>query len=981
MRTAVPIAVACALLAAGCRRAPDASLVVVESAPAGAGHRAGVQPGDVLTSWERVGESGPLSSPFALARIEIEQAPMGEVTIHGRRGWRDRSWTVPAGSWEIEVRPQLASADAATFDRARGAKGDSPSAAREWQSLAERLQEDARAWAAVQSGRAWLAARQPEAAARAFAAARSALADRPLDQAMAAEQEADAMRASGALADAALAAQRALDLRAAASARSLVVAQSRFQLARLARRRNDVALAASHLSVARELREALAPDSPALALVWHEVGAIAFARGQLGEAEAAYGRARDIQQRRLPDSLDLANTLSALGSVSSQRSDFAQAEALHRQALALTTRLAPNGVEHAYVLNRLGVVAREQGDLEEAETDHRRALEVFERAVPESVEVAGSLNNLGLVAQARRDWAAAEGFHRRALAIRERLNPQGGDVAASLNNLGAVAREREDFVAAERYLRRSLEMKRTLSPDSLTLGASLHNLGEALLGQRRLDEARACFSEALAIRGRIAPGSGDEATDWHSLGLVDREQGRTGAALAKWRRALDIMDAQRGKLALGDRAGFTARYAVMYQDPIELLLSLGRPAEAFAVRERLHARAMLSLLGQREQAPVEPRPLDLARARGALDPGVTLVAYVVLRRTTAAFVVRGPGVAGPAVSAFVIPLDAEALRDRVVGFRGLIERGREAGEVEPALIAQGERLYAELLKPAGRALDDAERILVSPDGALHLLPFGALVRQRAPLMFLAEWKPLPTVASASVYAEIKRTRRATADPAPRLAAFGDPSPGAGAASGEAGSREGRDALRPLPYSREEVERVAALFGDGARRYLGAAATKAEVLALGRDVRYVHFATHGLLDARSPLDSALVMAPGSPGQPGSDGLLRAWEVRDRLRLDADLVALSACESGLGREATAEGLIGLSRAFQHAGARSVLASLWAISDRSTARFMESFYERLRRGAPRDLALQEAQVASLRQGAHPYHWAAFQLSGDWR
>ena len=981
MRAAVPLAVACALLAAGCRRVPDASVVVVEASASGAGGRAGVRTGDVLTSWQRGGESGPLSSPFALARVEIEQAPLGEVTLHGQRGWRARSWTVRAGAWEIEVRPPLARADAAGFDRARQAKGDPAAAAREWQPLADRLQGDAGAWAAMQSGRARLAAREGDAAARAFGSARSALSGRPLDLAMAAEQEADALRASGALAEAALAAQRGLELREAASARSLAVAQSRYQLARLARRRNDVALAASHLAIARELREALAPDSPALALVWHDLGAIAFARGELGEADAAYARARDIQQRRVPDSLDLANTLSALGSVSSQKGEFAQAEALHRQALALIERLAPNGVEHAYVLNRLGVVAREQGDLEEAETYHRRALEVFEKAVPDGVEVAGSLNNLGNVAQARRDWAGAEGFHRRALAIRERLNPQGGDVAASLNNLGAVAREREDFVASERHLRRSLEMKRTLSPDSLTLGATLHNLGEALLGQRRLEEARACFTEALAVRGRLAPGSGDEATDWHSLGLVDREQGRTGAALAKWRRALDIMDAQRGKLALGDRAGFTARYAVLYQDPIDLLLSLGRPGEAFAVRERLQARAMLSLLGQREQAPTEPRPVDLARARGALDPGVVLVAYAVLRRSTAAFVVRGPGVAGPAVSAFVIPLDAEALRDRVVAFRGLIERGRDAAEVEPALVAQGERLYAELLEPAGRAVDDAERVLISPDGALHLLPFGALVRRRDPLTFAAEWKPLPTVASASVYAEIKKTRRATADAAPRLAAFGDPTPGSGQEPADAGSREGRDALRPLPYSREEVERIAALFGAGARRYLGPAATESEALAVGRDVRYVHFATHGLIDARSPLDSALVMAPSAAGQPPSDGLLRAWEVRDRLRLDADLVALSACDSGLGREATAEGLIGLSRAFQHAGARSVLASLWAISDRSTARFMESFYERLRQGVPRDRALQDAQVASLRQGAHPYHWAAFQLSGDWR
>ncbi len=977
MRAGVPAATACALVLAACS-APREALVVTGTPAAGAARRAGLQPGDLLTSWERASRSGPLSSTFALARVEIDEAPLGEVTLRGRRGWRSRAWTMPAGAWEIEARPRLDADAEAAVERARQAKGDPMSAAREWQALAERAPGDAAAWAGLQAGRAWLAARQPDAASRAFAAAEGALEGRPLDQAVAADQAGDALRAAGALADAAAAYERALARREAASPRSLALAQSRFALGRLARRRNDVTLAASHLAVARELRESLAPDSAGLALVWHDLGAIAFSRGALAEAEAAYERARDIQQRRVPESLDLANTLSALGSVASQRSEFAQAEALHGQALALTERLSPDGVEHAYVLNRLGVVAREQGDLEDAEAFHRRALDVFEKAVPEGVEVAGSLNNLGLVAQARSDWSAAEGFHRRALAIRERLNPQGGDVAASLNNLGAVARERGDFAAAEVALRRALEMKRGLAPDSLTLGVSLHNLGEALLGQRRFDEARACFREALAIRGRLAPGSGDVATDWHSLGLVDREQGRTEAALARWRTALDLMDAQRGKLAVGDRAGFTARYAVIYQDTIEALLHLDRPAEAFAVRERLHARAMLSLLGQREQEPVEPRPLDLPRARAALDPGVTLVAYAVLRHATAAFVVRGAGVAGPAVSAFVIPLDEGALRDRVVAFRGLIERGRSSPEIEPALAAQGERLFADLLAPAGRALEDAERILISPDGALHLLPFGALVRQREPLRFLAEWKPLPTVASASVYAEIKKTRRAAADDQPVLAAFGDPSPSASPA-GE-GSRGAREALRALPYSREEVDRIASLFGAGARRYLGAAATKDEALALDRRVRYVHFATHGLIDARSPLDSALVLAP-PPGRTADDGLLRAWEVRDRLRLDADLVALSACESGLGREAAAEGLIGLARAFQHAGARSVLASLWAISDRSTAPFMESFYERVRQGGPRDRALQDAQVASLRQGAHPFHWAAFQLSGDWR
>jgi CHAT domain-containing protein/tetratricopeptide (TPR) repeat protein len=966
---------AAALGGAACGATPDAHLVALRVAGTGACHRAGLEPGDGLTSWERGAESGPLDSPFALAVVELEQAPRGAVTLRGVRSGRSRSWTVPPGGWGLEVRPRLDRGAEAPFGRARA--GDPAAQAPAWEALAGQLAADGAAWALVNAGRAFVAAHENAEAARCFASARVALDGHPAWQAVAADQAGDALRASGALAEADEAYQQALALRVAAAPRSLAVAFSHHQLSRVARRRNDPEGASAHLESARALYEEAAPGSNELALVHFDLGAIAYGRGQLDAAAEAYGRARAIQEARIPDSLDLANTLSALGAIASQRGEFAQAEGLHRRALALTGRVAPDGIEHAYVLNRLGVVAREQGDLEDAESYHRRALAIFEKAVPESVEVAGSLNNLGLVAQERRDWAAAESFHRRALAIRETLNPSGADVAASLNNLGAVARERGDFVTAESHLRRALDMKRRLAPGSLTLGASLHNLGEALLGQRRFDEARDSFRQALAIRSRLAPGSGDESTDWHSLGLVDREQGRPAAALAKWERALDILDAQRGKLAVGDRAGFVARYAVMYQNAIELLLGQHRDAEAFGVRERLQARAMLTLLGQRGPARADERPLDLAGTRAALDPGVALLAYGVLRRSTAVFVVHGAGLPGPVIASFVVPQGEAELRDRVVSFRGLIERGRESAPVEPALVAQGERLYADLVRPAEPALKDAERILISPDGPLHLLPFAALVRQRQPLAFLAEWKPLPTVASASVYAQIKKTRRAAADPTPRLAAFGDPLL-AGSAAEPTDARGAAPALRPLPFSREEVQRIAALFGAGARQFLGADATEAQARSVGPDVRYLHFATHGLLDARSPLDSALVLARG---QAADDGLLQAWEVRDRLHLDADLVTLSACESGLGREARGEGLIGLSRAFQDAGARSVLASLWAISDRSTAPFMESFYRRVRAGAARDIALQEAQVASLREGAHPYHWAAFQLSGDWR
>ncbi|HEV7784932.1 MAG TPA: CHAT domain-containing protein, partial [Thermoanaerobaculia bacterium] len=243
------------------------------------------------------------------------------------------------------------------------------------------------------------------------------------------------------------------------------------------------------------------------------------------------------------------------------------------------------------------------------------------------------------------------------------------------------------------------------------------------------------------------------------------------------------------------------------------------------------------------------------------------------------------------------------------------------------------------------------------------------------------------VLSATLYAELKQGRRALPVGGGPLVAFADPVyqtiPGAVAKADDSPLRRYRAGLPPLPGAREEVQALSALYGRDARAYLGAAATEAQVEHLPVATRYLHFACHALLDRHFPLDSALALATSHDGHEGDNGLLQAWEIFERLRIDADLVTLSACGTGLGRDGGGEGLIGLTRAFQYAGARSVLASLWAVSDRSTAALMARFYTRLRAGSPKDVALAEAQRELLRDGqfSHPYSWAAFELNGDWR
>jgi CHAT domain-containing protein len=293
------------------------------------------------------------------------------------------------------------------------------------------------------------------------------------------------------------------------------------------------------------------------------------------------------------------------------------------------------------------------------------------------------------------------------------------------------------------------------------------------------------------------------------------------------------------------------------------------------------------------------------------------------------------------------------------------------------------------VKPAEPFITNSSRLLIIPDGPLQVLPFAAL--RRNDKQYFVEWKPLHTVVSATVYAELKKARQIAGNRTVELAAFGDPQV---PANKDALQRTVNPELQFasergftfgwLPFSRQEVEAVAALFPGRSRTYLGPKATEEQAKALGKNIRYIHFATHGLLDERFPLNSAIVLTIPAKYEDGKEnGLLQAWEIFEQVRVDADLVTLSACNTALGQELSGEGLIGLTRAFQYAGAHSLLASLWSVDDLRTMELMKRFYTGLRDGKTKDDALRAAQLFMIHSpsSSSPYYWAAFSLIGDWR
>lgn len=178
-----------------------------------------------------------------------------------------------------------------------------------------------------------------------------------------------------------------------------------------------------------------------------------------------------------------------------------------------------------------------------------------------------------------------------------------------------------------------------------------------------------------------------------------------------------------------------------------------------------------------------------------------------------------------------------------------------------------------------------------------------------------------------------------------------------------------------------MEGIGGLFSPASRKiYLGSNATESSVkLEKLTEYKRLHFATHAVLDEQTPARSGIVLSLVNTGK--EDGILRASEIFN-LELDADLVVLSACQTGLGKLIRGEGMVGLTRAFLYAGSSRVLVSLWQVNDLATAEFMTIFYQKMKLGHPPSLAHREAKLAMIHSGApayqHPFFWTPFVLVG---
>jgi tetratricopeptide (TPR) repeat protein/CHAT domain-containing protein len=786
-------------------------------------------------------------------------------------------------------------------------------------------------------------------------------------------------------------------------------------------------------------RKSLPPGHPDIATSLSNIGIVHRLLQEYSVAKANHEEALAIRREALPpDHPDIAASLSNLGVLHETLREFEAARASHEEALSIRRNALPPGhPEIADSLANLGNIQTKLRDFVAAKASYEEALAIRRKALPpEHPEIAGSLNNLGSLHAIMRSYAAANAKFEEALAIRRKtLLENDPEVAHALSNLAALALNSGiDIGAAVPRLSEAIDI---LQVDQLRLAAAqaeAEQLASAAQARRSLhfliDATHIVKGSPSAVYNRVV----------HVKGSVTAQQ--------RWaRQARDAADPDTVRLLdrLREVSGQTVSLSVDessfhrssdQQDVPALLRTLSG--------ERARLERQLT-----ERSAIYRTILDKIRVgaddvRAALPQGAALIDIVDYlhveslathepehssNKRLMAFVVRPEK--GHVVMVSLGPSkDLAELINRWRASSGA-DKTRPTGAPDP-----GAELRKRLWGPLAAHLQDVKLVLVSPDGPLNGLPWAALPGSKEGTYLIEEYAfavvPVPQLLPELLRAKIRRAVESSSlvvgnidfDSLPDLA--------------HDAKRENH--FPTLPGTMAEAtavhERFRASFASQPAELLtGKSATKEAFVSRAANCSHLLVATHGfflsgteqseshgrgqlrfrdalqfrrgLVTTNPALRSGLVFAGANYQATGQgSAFLTALEASELDLHRIDLAVLSACETGLGKIEVGEGVLGLQRAFQLAGARTAVTSLWKVPDAATQALMTRFHRNLWETHMGKLeALREAQLWMIREGRNhpelqlrgglvrpestrregdavsPFYWAAFVLSGDWR
>lgn len=346
----------------------------------------------------------------------------------------------------------------------------------------------------------------------------------------------------------------------------------------------------------------------------------------------------------------------------------------------------------------------------------------------------------------------------------------------------------------------------------------------------------------------------------------------------------------------------------------------------------------------KEQASLmSVEPLTLKEVQVLLEPGVTMLEYFVTPGAVLLWVVEKDR-----LRYVNIPIPRAKLVGQVTSLRETIYQVAEKEKFR----ASSQELYKLLIEPALLYLRGKE-LLIVPHDVLHYVPFQALLSATG--SYLIQEYPIYYLSSASLMQFTRGKKHAAGG---RALVLGNPSLG--------------DDAYNLRFAEREAREVANVYPQSAV-YLKTEATKPTALSLSPKYDMLHFAVHAELSEEDPMGSALLLA----GVGKEDGRLKVGEIFS-LNLQANLVVLSACETGLGKLSNGDEMIGLTRAFIYAGTPSIVTTLWKVNDRASYELMKEFYQHLKAGKKSE-ALRQAQLKTMQEFPEPFYWAAYQLTGE--
>ena len=771
----------------------------------------------------------------------------------------------------------------------------------------------------------------------------------------------------------------------------------------------------AYLRQSLKIEEKLAPGGLIVAFIFDNLGVAAEYRGDLVQAEDYHKRALAIRQRLAPGSLAVAASLTNLGAVAQERGDSSKAEEEYfRQALAIRQKVAPGSLDVADSLDSFGDLAYASGDLAKAEEYYQQALSIRKKLAPGSTVVADSLSGLGNIERLRNNLAEAEAYYDQALAIRKKQAPETTDYADTLAALGRIKQKRGQPDAASQLFQQAADV---LESQTNHLGGSAEvrssfraahaeyhaDYIDLLVEQKRPEAAFRVLerSRARTLLETLAAGHVDvrQGVD-HSL--LERERSVQASIRKKTNFRIDLLETN----------PTPAQLAALTRQIDELL------------RQYAEVESEIRASSPRYTALTQPQPLTAKEVQATLlDADTLLLEYILGKERSYVFALTPT-----TLDVYELPrrseIESTALRlYSLLTSQGVAIGGESAHQLQ-ARSAEASKLSRMVMGPLTAQLGN-KRLLIVSDGVLQYIPFavlpipdsktgGNVATFRKPTSLVAEHEII-NLPSASVLAVLRDQQARRRSSPPRavavladavfnkndsrvLAAEKQVTSAKPAAEVPAPVLEdkltrsigdisagGHSSLPRLVFSRREATVIMSLTppGEGLQALDFQASRETAISPELAQYRIVHFATHGLLDSKRPELSGLVFSLVNQRGKPQNGFLDLQDIYN-LNLSADLVVLSSCETGLGKEIDGEGLVGLTQGFMYAGAERVIASLWKVDDAATAVLMEDFYRAmLKEGLTPAAALRQAQLdmSKKKQWAAPYYWGAFTLQGEWK